>query len=98
MGLGAVEAEAVRYKSPGRLSSADGPLSVRARPSSLKRDCLRRATSTGERCLVNVHAKSRLILETSADTPARRQGPGRACPDRTRPIPCTVQVVTMQVP
>jgi len=35
-----------------------GPLSVRARPSSLKRDCDRRTTSTGETCLVNVYAKS----------------------------------------
>jgi hypothetical protein len=36
------------------LRSGDGPLSVRARPSSIKRDCDRRTTSTGERCLVNV--------------------------------------------
>jgi hypothetical protein len=45
------------------LRSGDGPLSVRVRPSSLKRDCGRRTTSTGERCLANVHAKSRLIPE-----------------------------------
>ena len=38
----------------------------------------------------NVHAKSRLIPETSTATPARNHGPGRACPDRTRAIPCTV--------
>jgi hypothetical protein len=31
-----------------RLRSGDGPLSVRVRPSSLKRDCDRRATSTGK--------------------------------------------------
>jgi hypothetical protein len=29
---------------------------------------------------VNVHAKSRLILETSADTPVRNQGPGNSLP------------------
>ena len=45
------------------LISGDGPLSVRVRPSSLKRDCGRRTTSTGEKSLVNVHAKSRLTLE-----------------------------------
>ena len=39
-------------KRTGWLRSGDGPLSVRARPSSIKRDCDRRATSTGERCLV----------------------------------------------
>jgi hypothetical protein len=27
----------------------------------------------------------------SADTPARNQGPGAACPDRTQAIPCKVQ-------
>ncbi len=66
-------------------------LSVRVRPSGLKRDCGRRATSTGRRCLVNVHAKSRLIPETSADTPVRNKGQAAACPDRTRAIPCTLQ-------
>ena len=40
------------------LRSWDGPLSVRVRPSSLKRDCNRRTTSAGGKCLVNVHAKS----------------------------------------
>ena len=40
------------------LGSGDGPLSVRVRPSSLKHDCTRRATSMGEKCLLNVHAKS----------------------------------------
>jgi hypothetical protein len=51
-----------------KLSSGDGPLSVRIRPSSLKRDCDRRATNTGEKCLVNVHAKSRLTPELLAAT------------------------------
>jgi hypothetical protein len=74
----------------GWLRSGDGPLSVRARPSSIKRDCDRRTMSTGRTCLADVHAKSRLILETSADTPVRRRGPGGACPDRTRAIPCKV--------
>jgi hypothetical protein len=57
------------------------PLSVRVRPSSLKRDRDHRTTSTGETCLVNVHhAKSRLTLEPNADTPVRRQGPGGSLP------------------
>jgi hypothetical protein len=47
--------------------SGDGPLSVRVRPSSPKRDCDRRATGTGEICLVHVHAKSRLTPEPNAD-------------------------------
>jgi hypothetical protein len=81
-----------------RLRSGDGPLSVRARPSSIKRDCDRRATSTGERCLVKVHAKSRLIPETSTDTPVRTKGQAGACPDRTRAIPCTVQAATDSFP
>ena len=38
----------------GRVRSGDGPPSVRARPSSIKRDCARRPTSTGEKRLVNV--------------------------------------------
>jgi hypothetical protein len=46
-----------------RLRSGDGPLSLRVRPSSLKHDCDHRTTSTGENALVNVHAKSRLMLE-----------------------------------
>jgi hypothetical protein len=52
-----------------------GPLSVRARPSSLKRDCDRRTTSTGETCLVNVYATSRLIPEPN----------GRYRPEPNRP-------------
>ena len=47
--------------------------------------------------MVNVHAKSRLTLETTADTPARTKGQAGACPDRTRAIPCTVQAVTTEV-
>jgi hypothetical protein len=79
------------------LRSGDGPLSVRVRPSSLKRDCARRATSTGGKAPANVHAKSRLTLETTADTPVRDQGPGGACPDRTRAIPCKVRAVTAEI-
>ena len=43
--------------------SGDDPLSVRARPSSLKHDRGRRTTRTGGNCPMNVHAKSRLIPE-----------------------------------
>jgi hypothetical protein len=79
-----------RRKELAGLRSGDGPLSVRARPSSIKRDCDRRTMRIGRTCLADVHAKSRLILETSAGTPVRRRGPGGACPDRTRAIPCKV--------
>jgi hypothetical protein len=66
-----------------RVRSGDGPLSVNVRPSSLKRDRDRRTTSSGGRTPSDVHARSRLTLETTADTPVRNQGPGRGCPDRT---------------
>jgi hypothetical protein len=62
------------------LSSGDGPLSVRARPSSIKCDCDRRTTGAGGRCPANVHAKSHLIPETSTGTPVERQGPGSSLP------------------
>ena len=78
--------------------SGDGPLSVRVRPSSLKRDCDRRAMSTGERCLVNVHAKSRLTLEPLRTLRPETKGQAGACPDRTRAIPCTVRAVTGHIP
>ena len=68
--------------------SGDGPLSVRVRPSSLKHDRDRRTTSTGGKCLVNVHAKSRLILEPLRTLRSEDKGQARACPDRTRAIPC----------
>src|SRR5262245_26393813 len=42
------EANGEGAKVQTRVRSGDGPLSVRIRPSSLKRDCDRRATSTGE--------------------------------------------------
>ncbi len=38
-----------RHHDVGQLRSGDGPLSVRVRPSSLKRNCDRRTTSTGEK-------------------------------------------------
>ncbi len=76
------------------LRSRDGPLSVRARPSSLKRDCDRRTTSTREARLVNVHAKSRLIPEPLRTLRSEDKGQAGACPDRTRAIPCTVRTVT----
>ena len=74
------------------LRSGDVPLIVRARPSSIKRDCDRRATSTGEKRLVNVHAKSRLTPEPLRALRSETKGQAGACPDRTRAIPCTVRV------
>ena len=65
---------------PG-LRSGDGPPSVRARPSGLKRDCDRRTTSTGEWCLVSAHAKSRLTAETCGHSGQRTRA--RAEPART---------------
>ena len=69
-------------------------MNIRVRPSSLKRDCDRRTTSTGEKCLVNVHAKSRLIPEPLRALRSEDKGQAGACPDRTRAIPCTVRAVT----
>ena len=63
-----------------RVRAGDGPLSVRARPSSIKRDCARRTTSTDGRHRADVHTKSRLTLEPNADTPVRDQGPGQSLP------------------
>ncbi len=83
------------YRCWGQLRSGDGPLSVRARPSSIKRDCDRRATSTGEKRLVNVHAKSRLTPEPLRTLRSETKGQAGACPDRTRAIPCDVRAVTM---
>ena len=62
------------------LRSGDGPLGVRARPSSIKHDCDRRPMSPGGKCLVNVHAKSCLILETTAGILVSNQGPGKSLP------------------
>ena len=78
------------------LRTGDGPLSVRARPSSLKRDCDRRATSTGEKRLVNVHAKSRLTPEPLRALRSETKGQAGACPDQTRAIPCTVRVALLR--
>ena len=77
-------------KRTGWLRSGDGPLSVRARPSSIKHDCDRRTTTTGEECLVNVHAKSRLPLEPLRTLRSETKGQAAACPDRMRAIPCKV--------
>ena len=87
-----MRAEGARVQ-PG-LRSGDGPLSVRARPSRLKRDCARRATSTGGKSLVNVHAKSRLIPEPLRALRSEDKGQAGACPDRARAIPCNVRAVT----
>ena len=40
--------------------------------------------------MVNVHAKSCLILEVSANTPIRNQGPGQSLPgpDAGHPLQC----------
>ena len=81
---------------PGGLRSGNGPLSVRVRPSSLKRDCDRRAASTNGRCLVNVYAKSRLTLEPLRTLRSEDKGQAGACPDRTRAIPCTARAVIGQ--
>ena len=81
----AMQAEGARVLAG--LRSGDGPLSVRVRPSSLKRDCDRRATSTGGKCLVNVHAKSRLTPEPLRTLRSEDKGQAGACPDRTRAIP-----------
>ena len=65
----------------GKAGSGDGPLSVPARPSSLKHDCDRRATSTGGKFLVKVHAKSRLTPEPLRTL--RPEDKGQAEPART---------------
>jgi hypothetical protein len=89
-----VFAEGGRCKGPGWARVRDGPLSVRARPSSIKHDCARRTTSTDGRCPVNVHAKSRLTLEPNGRSlrtlRPEDKGQAGACPDRTRAIPCAV--------
>ena len=41
---------------------------------------------------VNVHAKSRLILEPLRTLRPEDKGQAGACPDRARAIPCKVQV------
>jgi hypothetical protein len=41
---------------------------------------------------VNVHAKSRLILEPLRTLRSEDKGQAGACPDRTRAIPCKVRV------
>jgi hypothetical protein len=77
------------------LGSGDGPLSVRVRPSSIKRDCGRRTTTADGKCLINAHTKSRLTLEPLRTLRSEAKGQAEACPDRTRAIPCRVQVGTL---
>ena len=48
----------------------------------------RRATSTGERCLVTAHAKSCLTPEPLRTLRPETKGQAAACPDRTQAIPC----------
>jgi hypothetical protein len=80
------------------VGSGDGPLSVRVRPSSPKRDCARRATSSGGKAPADVHAKSRLTLEPLRTLRSETKGQAGACPDRTRAIPCKLRAVTAEVP
>ena len=44
-----------------------------------------------KKCVVNVHAKSRLILEPLRTLRSEDKGQAGACPDRTRAIPCKVR-------
>ena len=88
--------ELIGQESLARLRSGDGPLSVRVRPSSLKRDCARRTTGTGGKTPVNVHAKSRLTLEPLRTLRSETKGQAGACPDLTRAIPCKVRVGLLQ--
>ena len=82
----------MRRPYTGKVRSGDGPLSVRARPSSLKHDCDRRTTSTGRMYQVNVHAKSCLTLETSAareyweNTQAAAHAAGQPRPEVKLPV------------
>ena len=45
-----------------------------------------------KKCLVNVHAKSRLTLEPLRALRSEDKGQAGACPDRTRAIPCKVRI------
>ena len=87
-----------RCKGVATLKSGYGQLSVRVRPSSLKRDCARRTTGTCGEEPANVHAKSRLTLEPLRTLRSETKGQAGACPDRTRVIPSKVQAVTAEVP
>jgi hypothetical protein len=80
---------AERAKVLAGLRSGDGPLSVRVRPSSIKHDRDRRATSTGEKRLVYVHAKSCLTLEPLRTL--RAETKGQAEPARTGRGPSPAQ-------
>jgi hypothetical protein len=73
--------------APPRAGAGDGPLSVRARPSSIKRDSDHWEIGTGGKTPVNVHAKSRLIPEPLRTLRTEDKGQTGACPDRTRAIP-----------
>ena len=91
------------YRRPTRKRSYPGvgALSVRVRPSSPKRDCARRTTSTGGRAPANVHAKSRLTLEPLRTL--RPETKGQAEPARTgrgpSPAPCgqSLHIVVVQL-
>ena len=80
-----------------RLRSGDGPLSVRVRPSSLKRNCDSRTTSKvkvpGERT-----REVTLDPGASANTPVRSQGPGSSLPgpDAGHPLQGAGRLATRQ--
>ena len=74
------------------LRSGDGPLSVRARPSGLKRDL-----TAGQRAQVKLPGeRTREVTLDPGDlyghSGQKTKGQAGACPDRTRAIPCKVRV------
>jgi len=76
-----------------KLGSGDGPLSVRGCTS----------TDQGHPKILSKPLRRKhlrhppLRVGASAPPPVRNQGPGRACPDQTRAIPCTVRAVIVSV-
>jgi hypothetical protein len=69
------------------LKFGDGPRGVCVPPSNFNCDCRRGATSTAGSLLMNVHAKSRLTLESLRTLRPEAKGQAEACPDGTRAIP-----------
>jgi hypothetical protein len=63
-----------------KVRSGDGPLSVRARPSSPSATVPARQPARAEKATVNVHATSCLTPATTADIPVRNQETGRSLP------------------
>lgn len=76
-----------KMQCPGWAQLRDDPQSVRVRPSGLKRDCGRRATSTGRMCFGE---RTREVALDSGDLRTLRsetKGQAEACPDRRGPSP-----------